>query len=499
MQVHVKQGFIQEADDEAIVVNLFEGVKQPGGATGAVDRATRGLISEVIGAGDFKGKLNEVLILYPRGGVAAKRVLLVGLGKPEEFDLDKARQAAGAVAKRARDLGLKTFTTIVHGAGVGGLDPATAAQATVEGSILALYRFKGPKELKPEEAHEVEVLTVLEADAKKLPAVEAGARAAQVIAEAVYLTRDLQNWPANYATPTFLAETARRVAAETGMRCQVLEREDMEELGMGALLGVARGSQEPPKFIILEHKPNADDLPTVVLVGKGITFDSGGISIKPSKGMEEMKFDMSGGAAVIGAMQAVARLDLPLHVVGLVPATENLPSGTAQKPGDVVRTLNGKTIEVVNTDAEGRLILADALAYAQRYKPAGVIDLATLTGACVVALGKHRSGLMGNDDDLKAKLKAAGEATGELVWELPLDEAYREQIESDVADMKNTGGGPAGAITAAMLLKEFTDYPWAHLDIAGTAWSDKDRPYVPKGGTGVGVRLLVEVLRKWSS
>jgi len=497
MKVHVKQGFIQEADDQAIVVNLFEGVKEPGGATGAVDRATNGLISELIAAGDFKGKLNEIAVLYPRGGVAAKRVLLVGLGKSDEFDLDKARQAAGTAAKRAWDLRLKSFTTIVHGAGIGGMDPATAAQATVEGSILALYRFKGPKEVKPEEAHEVEEITVLEADARKLPAVEAGARAAQVITEAVYLTRDLQNWPANHATPTFLAETAQRIARETGMSCQVLDREEMRELGMGALLGVAQGSQEPPKFIILEHKPDAAHLPTVVLVGKGITFDSGGLNIKPSEHMEEMKFDMSGGAAVIGAMQAVARLNLPLHVVGLVPATENLPSGTAQKPGDVVRAMNGKTIEIVNTDAEGRLILADALSYAQRYKPAGVIDLATLTGACVVALGHHRTGLMGNDDALKGKIKVAGDATGELVWELPLDKPYREQIDSDVADMKNTGGRPGGAITAAALLQEFTDYPWAHLDIAGTAWSDKDRPYIPKGGTGVGVRLLVELLRKW--
>jgi leucyl aminopeptidase len=271
----------------------------------------------------------------------------------------------------------------------------------------------------------------------------------------------------------------------------------MKQFGMGALLGVAQGSQEPPRFIILEHNAGRDDLPTVVMVGKGITFDSGGISIKPSENMGEMKFDMSGGAAVIGAMQAVGKLNLPLRVVGLVPATENLPSGTAYKPGDVVRAMNGKTIEIISTDAEGRLILADALCYAQQYKPAGVIDLATLTGGCVVALGEHMSGLFTNDPDLGAKVKAAADAAGEPVWELPLAEPYRRQMDSDTADVKNSGGRWGSPATAAAFLKEFVDYPWVHLDIAGTAHSDKDRPYAPKGGVGWGVRTLVELLRNW--
>lgn len=499
MRISVKHGFIQEEPAEAVVVNLFEGVAEPGGATGALDRALDGMIRDLIAAGDFKGKLNETAVLYPRGAIPAQRVLIVGLGKEEKFDLDKVRQAAGTAAKRLRDLGVKSFATIVHGLS-GEVSVETAAQAVVEGSVLALYQFREHKHLEPEEeAKEVEEITLLEADKARVPQVEEGARVGQIVAEAACLARDLGNQPGNVATPTMLAETAQKLAREHGLRCQVLDRAQIEELGMGAFLSVARGSQEPPKFIVLEHNADREDLQTIVLAGKGITFDSGGISIKPGKKMGEMKFDMSGGAAVLGALQAVARLDLPLHVVGLVPATENLPSGTATKPGDIVRALSGKTIEVISTDAEGRMILADALAYAQRYQPAAVIDLATLTGACVVALGRHATGLIGNNPDLVARLKEAGQASGERVWELPLWEEYHEQIKSDVADMKNVGGRPAGAITAAALLSKFAEgYPWAHLDIAGTAWTDEDKPYIPKGGTGVGVRLLVELLRNWA-
>ncbi|MFQ6057507.1 MAG: leucyl aminopeptidase [Anaerolineae bacterium] len=499
MRISVKHGFIQEEPAEAVVVNLFEGVAEPGGATGALDRALDGMIRDLIAAGDFKGKLNETAVLYPRGAIPAQRVLIVGLGKEEKFDLDKVRQAAGTAAKRLRDLGVKSFATIVHGLS-GEVSVETAAQAVVEGSVLALYQFREHKHLEPEEeAKKVEEITLLEADKARVPQVEEGARVGQIVAEAACLARDLGNQPGNVATPTMLAETAQKLAREHGLRCQVLDRAQIEELGMGAFLSVARGSQEPPKFIVLEHNADREDLQTIVLAGKGITFDSGGISIKPGKKMGEMKFDMSGGAAVLGALQAVARLDLPLHVVGLVPATENLPSGTATKPGDIVRALSGKTIEVISTDAEGRMILADALAYAQRYQPAAVIDLATLTGACVVALGRHATGLIGNNPDLVARLKEAGQASGERVWELPLWEEYHEQIKSDVADMKNVGGRPAGAITAAALLSKFAEgYPWAHLDIAGTAWTDEDKPYIPKGGTGVGVRLLVELLRNWA-
>jgi leucyl aminopeptidase len=500
MEIRVKSGGIQAEDAPLIVVNLFEGVTEPGGATGAVDKALGGRIRALIAAGDFRGKRNEVAVLYPAGTIPAQRVLVVGLGKEEKFDLDGVRQAAGAAARKARDLGVTRFSTIVHGGGRAGLDLESAAQAVVEGTILALYRFREHKTESDEDGRpDIEAVTLVEFSAEKVPVVERGARAGQAIAEAVSMTRDLVNQPANYATPTILAETAQNLAADFGLRCQVLDREQMAELGMGALLGVAQGSEQPPTFVILEHNAGRDDLDTVVLVGKGITFDSGGISIKPGEHMEAMKADMAGAAAVMGALRAASALDIPLHVVGLMPATENLPSGRAIKPGDVLKSLSGLTIEVINTDAEGRLILADALAYAQRYQPKAVVDIATLTGACVVALGHITSGLMGTDSDLMARIKAASEKTAEKVWELPLFEEYGEQIKSDVADVKNTGGRPAGTITAAFFLSKFAKgMPWAHLDVAGKEMTDKGRnPYTPKGATGVGVRLFVQLLRDW--
>ena len=501
MEIQVKAGGIQAEDAPLIVVNLFEGVTEPGGATGAVDKALGGQIRALVAAGDFRGKRNETAVLYPAVPIPAQRVLIVGLGKEEKFDLDGVRQAAGAAAKKARDLGITRFSTIVHGGGRAGLDLEDAAQAMVEGTILALYRFRQHKtEPDEDERPDVEAVTLVEFSEEKVPVVERGARTGQAIAEAVSMTRDLVNQPANYATPTVLAETAQQLAADFGLHCQVLNREQMAELGMGALLGVAQGSEQPPKFVILEHDAGRD-LDTIVLVGKGITFDSGGISIKPSEHMEAMKSDMAGAAAVMGALRAAAALDVPLHVVGLMPATENLPSGRAIKPGDVLKSLSGLTIEVINTDAEGRLILADALAYAQRYQPQAVVDVATLTGACVVALGEITSGLMGSDPDLVARIKAAGGKTAEKVWELPLFEEYGEQLKSDVADVKNVGGRPAGAITAAFFLSKFAKgMPWAHLDIAGKALTDKERnPYTPKGATGVGVRLFVRLLRDWGS
>lgn len=505
MEIAVKAGQIQQEKAELIVVNLFEGIKTPGGATGAVDKALGELITDLIASGDFKGKLNELAVLYTQGAIPAKRVIVVGLGKEEEFDLDKVRDAAGTLSKKVRQLGVKSYSTIVHGGGKAGLSVEMASQAIAEGTILALYKFLEHKSASDEEETEIERLTFVEFDAGKLPQVEAGARAGQVTAESACLARDLINHPPNVATPTMLAETAEQLAEEHGLRCQILDEEQMAELGMGALLGVAQGTQEPARFIILEHNADRDDLDTIVLVGKGLTFDSGGISLKPGENMEKMKTDMAGGAVVLATLRTAGILDLPLHVVGLVPATENLPGGRAYKPADVLRSLSGQTIEVINTDAEGRLILADALAYAQRYEPKAVVDLATLTGACVVALGHMASGLMGTDAQLVAKLKRASQATAELAWELPLLKDYYRQIDSTVADVKNVGGRPAGAITAGAFLSKFAQgYPWAHLDIAGTTWIERDkiyplRSYLPTpGATGVGVRLLVQFLRDWA-
>ena len=501
MNIEVKKGIIQEEQTELIVVNLFEGVHEPGGATGAVDNALGGQIRDLIASGDFKGKLNEAMLLYTRGAIPAKRVLVVGMGKQEKFDLEKARQVAATAARRARTLGVTRYSTIVHGAGTAGLDAAQAAQALAEGTHLSQYRFTQHRTEKDElldDGKELEKVTIVAFNEELAVPVREGVRAGEQIAAAVKWARDLVNQPANYATPSILADEARRMAKTYGLKFQALGPADMRQLGMGALLGVAQGSQQEPRFIILEHNPKEEDAQPIVLIGKGLTFDSGGISIKPSDGMEGMKGDMAGGAVVLGAMQAIAALKIPRRVIGLVPATENLPSGTAYKPGDVLKTLIGKTIEVISTDAEGRLILADALGYAQRYQPAAAVDLATLTGSCVVALGTVAAGLFSNNDDLAAKIEAAARATNEKVWRMPMWEEYLEQIKSEVADMKNTGGRPAGSITAALLLGKFAEnMPWAHLDIAGTSSREEDSPYKPKGATGYGVRLLVQMVRDW--
>lgn len=504
MDTSILAGSIQAVEDELIVVSLFEGVETSGGATAAVDRALGGAIGDAVAGGDFKGKKGETAVFYTRGALPARRVLVVGLGPQDKFSLNVVREAAAAAAKRARALGVGSFSTIVHGAGVGGLTLEAAAHAVVEGTILGLYRYQELKN-EPPDRSDPERLTLVHLDAANLPAVEAGARTGEIVADAVCLARDLTNRPANYATPEDLAEMALDIAAQfETMSCQVLDEEDADELGMGAFLGVAQGSDEPALFIVLEHNAGRDDLDTVVLVGKAITFDSGGISLKPGEGMERMRGDMAGGAAVLATMLAVAQLDLPLHVVGLVPATENLPSGSAYKPGDVLTALNGKTIEIISTDAEGRLVLADALAYATRFNPKAVVDLATLTGACVTALGLGvAAGVFSSDDDLLARLQAASRASGERVWPLPLYDDYMDKIESLTADMTNSGGRQGGVGSSAIFLKQFTgDYPWAHLDIAGMSFEERgDSPkrpaYLQKGGTGFGVRLLIQFLCEW--
>jgi leucyl aminopeptidase len=504
MEIRVIAGGIQTTEDELIVINLFEGAKTPGGATAAVDQALGGAISQAMAAGDLLGKKGETTLFYSRGAIPATRVLVVGLGPQESFTLQTVREVAAAAARKARDQGVHSFSSIVHGAGAGGLTLEAAAQAVVEGTILGLYRYQELKN-KPPDRPDPEQFTLVQFDAAHLPEVEAGVQVGQVVAEAACLARDLVNRPANYTTPEDLAEAAMEIAAEfEHMRCQVLSEEDADELGMGAFLGVAQGSDEPAAFIILEHNPGRDDLDTVVLVGKGITFDTGGISLKSAENMDRMRGDMGGGAAVLATLHAAGQLDLPLHLVGLVPATENMPSGRAYKPGDVLTAMNGKTIEVLNTDAEGRLVLADALAYAARFVPKAVVDLATLTGACVVALGRGvAAGIFCNDEALQARLLAASAASGERIWPLPLYDDYLDKLESLTADLANTGGREGGVGSSAIFLKQFAEgYPWAHLDIAGMAF--EERPNTPKrpahlqrGGTGFGVRLLVQFLRDW--
>jgi leucyl aminopeptidase len=441
----------------------------------------------VVSDGDFGGKAGETALLYGQDG-PAPRLLLVGLGERDLFTLEKLRRAAATVARRARALGLQTAAFSLPAL------PDTAireiARTVAEGVRLGLYRFDRHKSAA--EDHELETFWLV-ADEVTLDEAAEGAEIGAKVVEGTVLARDLANEPSNVATPEYLAQRARKISEEYGMELEVLDRAGIEEEGLTGLATVGRSASNEPRFIVLEHRRGGDSAP-VVLIGKAVTFDSGGISIKPSAGMEDMKFDMSGGAAVLGAMEAAGALDLPLNVVALVPATENLPGGGAFKPGDVLQMHSGKTVEIVTTDAEGRLILADALSYARRYGPSAVVDCATLTGACVVALGDHASGLMGNDEDLMAELQTAGEATGEKAWPLPLFDEYTEQIRGDTADIKNSGGRKGGALTAGAFLKEFADYPWAHLDVAGTAYGKKGNAYTTKGATGVPARLLVEFL-----
>jgi leucyl aminopeptidase len=376
--------------------------------------------------------------------------------------------------------------------------PGEVSQVLTEGALLGLYTLKKYKTAaENEEKDNLRDLFLLASGSTTQRALESGVQRGQILAEAVHLARDLSNSPGNEVNPSYLAKQAQQIAAHTTLRCHVLDVDSIREHQMGCLLGVAQGSEQPPAFIILEHAPNGAQEKPIVLIGKGITFDSGGISIKPAANMEDMKMDMSGGAAVLGTMQALAKLQYPRRVVGLVPASENLPNGNAVKPGDILRAMSGKTVEVINTDAEGRLILADALAYAvQELKPACMIDLATLTGAVVVALGSQATGMMGTDKVMMDRLRAAGEYSAERVWELPLFEEYGKQIKSDFADIKNVSSNrEAGSIIGGAFLKEFVgDTPWVHLDIAGTAWTRENKPYIPKGATGVGIRLLVKAL-----
>ena len=500
MNITVKVADIAKTPADLLVVNLFEGTKTPGGATGAVDKATRGQLSEYLRGGDFKGKPNETLLLRPARGVRAKRILLVGLGKKQEFTLERVRQAAATAAQAALQLGLTRMTSVVHGTGAGGAAAADAAQALVEGTRLGGYRFTRYKSRKENEEKPLAQLVLLEHDAAKARAIREGARLGNLISECVIFARDLANRSGSDHPPVFLAESARKMAREVGLRCTILGRNELERERMGALLGVGRGSRNEPRLIVLEHRGVDKTAPTICVVGKGITFDSGGISLKPPGKMDEMKFDMCGGAAAMGLARAAALLKLPLNVIAIVPSAENLPGGGAYKPGDVLVSAAGITIEVLNTDAEGRLVLADGLHYATRYKPDAIIDLATLTGACVVALGTHASGLMTNHAELAERVRASGEATHERVWELPMFPEYHESIKSDVADIKNIGdAGEAGPIAGGVFLQKFVkDIPWVHLDIAGTAWTTKKKPLTPKGSTGVGVRLLTHLLSRWT-
>jgi leucyl aminopeptidase len=433
---------------------------------------------------EFHGKRNEFLLMPAPEGIKPERILLVGLGKKNEMSAENIRQTGGKAAVHLRDKGMKKIavsTSLISSLKLPLVN-------LVEGALLGLYTFDRYK--KEKKNKKIESITILSKISKRLSGELKWTKA---IISSVYFARDLINTPSNDMTPSDLAKAAVALR-QKNLSVKVLEKKDAERLGMGAYLSVAKGSKEPLKFIVLEYKGSKGK--PLALIGKSITFDSGGISLKPSDGMEKMKYDMAGGAAVLGVLKAASALKLPVNLIGILPATENLPGGSATKPGDIARSITGKTVEIINTDAEGRLILADAIGYAKRFKPKAIIDIATLTGACSIALGNEAIAMMGNDRKLLDDIKKSADNTYERVWEMPLFDEYKEYIKSDIADVKNTGGKNGSLVTAAYFLYEFAEKtPWVHLDIAGTAWAEKDKPYIPKGASAIGVRLIMDLIK----
>jgi leucyl aminopeptidase len=496
MKLSYQRAAIQQATADVIAVFISQDKDQFKKDIAPLRKLFGKRIDTAVSLEKFEAKKDQLLALYADSKFRAPRIYLVGIGGRNERNLERYRRAAAAAAKKAK------ASHAVHLA----LQLPDAAEfvkddlvrAICDGAWLSVYKYNKYKSEKKDENLKLTEITIIESPAgKDEKLIKKAISESKIVCEAVCFARDLENAPGNDLYPESLAAAARESAQKHGYRAEIWDKRRIGQAGFGGLIGVNSGSARPPRFIILEHNSGAKNLLTIVLVGKGITFDSGGISIKPAAGMSEMKIDMGGAAAVIGTLEAATRLKLPVHLIGLIPTTENMPSGSAMRPGDIIKHYNGKTSEVDNTDAEGRLVLADALGYAATYKPDAVIDLATLTGACVVALGFHAAGMFGNDDELMNRLKEAGEKTYERVWQLPLYEEYEKQIKSDVADVKNTGGRWGGAITAALFLKKFIgEYHWAHLDIAGPAILEEDFPYAPRGGSGFGVRLLVEFLKR---
>ncbi len=453
-------------------------------------------VESALSSKDFCAKEEETLLLYTTSK-KSPRLFIIGLGESKKFTVEKLRRVSATAAKKAKSLKISSVAIeIPEVESILSVSSEEIAIAISEAALLSLYKYD--KYISKEKnGKKLNAITFI-SSSKNIKNIQNGIHIGQIIAEATIHARDLSNAPGSEIYPETLASDAKQLGKKLGFSVTIFDKKKIQQLGMGGVIGVSKGSEKDPRFITLEYGKQYQKSGTIALVGKGVTFDTGGISIKPSAGMAEMKMDMSGAAAVIGTFHAIAKLKLKKHVVGLIPSVENMPSGSAVKPGDIIRHFNGKTSEVDNTDAEGRLILADALSYADKFKPEVVIDLATLTGACVVALGHYASGMMGNDQQVMDALESAGEKTYDRVWQLPMFDEYEKLIKSDVADVKNVGGKWAGAITAGWFLKKFIgDYKWVHLDIAGTAIQEENQDYIPRGGSGAGVRLLVEFLKNW--
>jgi len=491
MRFSAKSGSPEQESTACIVAGVFEGQHLTPAAE-ALDHGTSGAVAAVIKNGDIKGKPGQTLMLHNPSGVEAGRILLVGCGKKDELSEADYRKAVQATAGALKASAATDAVSCLAEVSVGERRVDWKVRQAVEAMGNALYIYDETKSEKNEDRPVLEEMVFLTAGETETKAADQAIREGSAVSSGVALAKELANLPGNYCTPTYLAEQAEAMGKTyKSLKVSVLEEQDMEKLGMGALLSVSRGSRQPAKLITIEYRGGDSGEKPVVLVGKGLTFDAGGISLKPAAAMDEMKYDMCGGAGVIGTMKAVAELGLPLNVVAVVPSSENLPDGAANKPGDIVTSMSGQTIEILNTDAEGRLILCDALTYSAKFEPDSVIDVATLTGACVIALGKQASGVMGNDEALVEELLDAGQSSGDRAWELPVWDEYQEQLKSNFADMANVGGREAGTITAACFLSRYTkEYRWAHLDIAGTAWvSGKE-----KGATGRPVPLLMQYL-----
>ena len=491
MDISVKTTTAPTHHSDCLVVGVFER-RQLSSTALAIDTASNGYLSKLLQHGDMDGKLEQTLLLHGVSGVAAKRLLLVGCGKENEYGLRQFKKALNAAVRILKDHNVRDAVFYLSELPIKDLNQAQRIKLAAETIQHGCYQFTQLKSKNGNTKTTLQKVTLNVDDAKYLAKARLAVLMGNAVAHGVTTARDLGNLPGNICTPAYLASTAQKNARHyANMKVKVLKQKDMEELKMGAFLSVAKGSRQPPRLIVVEyHGGNKDDKP-VVLVGKGITFDSGGISIKPSQAMDEMKFDMCGAASVLGTMVTIGELQLPINVVAIVPSCENMPDGAANKPGDVVTSMSGQTIEVLNTDAEGRLILCDALTYSEKYKPGAVIDVATLTGACVVALGKHPCGLLSNKETLAEDLIDAGKRSDDRAWQLPLWDDYQDQLKSNFADMANIGGPQAGTITAACFLSRFTEkLNWAHLDIAGVAWESGHH----KGATGRPVPLLTQYL-----
>ena len=497
MRIEVKKISLLDVEAPILVVNLFEGVKKASGATGVVDKALDGLITELINDGEIKGKLGEATVIHTQNKIKSKRVLVAGLGKQNEFDEETLRKVSAAVIKKAREIRVSALATIVHGVGQKKVKPKDGAKALVEGAVLRNYEIIDYKSKKDEETKNIEEIQIIDIDLSNIEQFKKGIAIGKSIADAINDIKNLVNMPSNELTPKKFVDLSSKVSKDKKLAIEIFDINKLKKMGAGAFISVAQGSKMPAYMIKLSYKVS-NKKKTLGLIGKGITFDSGGISIKPTKGMWEMKGDMAGAATVLSIMKILNVLKPKINVIALIPVTENMPDGGSYKPGDVLKTVSGKTVEIMSTDAEGRLILADAIGLIQKEKLDYLVDIATLTGAVKVALGSKISAVMGNKKELVRKVILAGDRASEKVWEMPLLKDYRDLLKSKIADIKNCQdtNRQAGTIVAGIFLKEFVlaEVNWAHLDIAATAGFEKDKDYQVGGATGVGLRTLVELI-----